>query len=144
TCSAPSKRRNVEERPNRRSFGDRRRTDRKPWGTRDGEESTFDETNPREMSAYGESSRASSRRYTNNPDRKWDNALSDVHGDDERAMRSTFRGTDSIKCYHCDGMGHRARDCPTKPPATCWNCGEPGHQAFSCPKPSTGRRGNQY
>ena len=39
-----------------------------------------------------------------------------------------------LLCYHCNGEGHIARNCPKKPPQLCFNCGKPGHVRRDCPE----------
>lgn len=45
----------------------------------------------------------------------------------ERVERP-FTGT----CRHCQKEGHRAAECPDKPPETCRICGKHGHKAMEC------------
>ena len=51
-------------------------------------------------------------------------------------------------CHHCQGRGHKARDCPSRVLATrkegsrCNKCGGMGHWAPACPSPRT-HRGQQ-
>ncbi|KEZ40727.1 HIV-2 retropepsin [Scedosporium apiospermum] len=42
-----------------------------------------------------------------------------------------------IKCYNCDGVGHRVRDCPEPRGMknACRNCGKPGHRSNECEEP---------
>ncbi len=47
------------------------------------------------------------------------------------AVAREFSGT----CRHCNEQGHRAADCPTRPPLQCNNCKEEGHVAFQCKNP---------
>ncbi|CZT41586.1 related to hexamer-binding protein HEXBP [Rhynchosporium secalis] len=42
-----------------------------------------------------------------------------------------FSGT----CRICEMVGHRATDCPSKPPSICKNCLEEGHEIIGCKNP---------
>lgn len=48
-----------------------------------------------------------------------------------------------LLCYHCDGEGHIARNCPNKPPQLCFNCGKPGHVKRDCPGGERYERGTR-
>ena len=59
----------------------------------------------------------------------------------------------SLKCYQCNGAGHKARECPNgkvetkKEGQRCHKCGGVGHWATACPtantsRPEGGRSGN--
>ena len=43
-------------------------------------------------------------------------------------MDRPFTGT----CRHCEKEGHRAAECPDKPPDICKNCLGTGHKAADC------------
>ncbi|KUJ18422.1 uncharacterized protein LY89DRAFT_48531 [Mollisia scopiformis] len=47
------------------------------------------------------------------------------------AVAREFTGT----CRLCDQQGHRAADCPSKPPTICRNCEQEGHEALTCENP---------
>lgn len=47
------------------------------------------------------------------------------------AVAREFTGT----CRVCEQVGHRASDCPNKPPEVCKNCQQEGHGAFECKNP---------
>lgn len=47
----------------------------------------------------------------------------------ESGPNRPFTGT----CRVCEQEGHRAADCPTRPPQICVGCGEEGHKAQYCP-----------
>jgi hypothetical protein len=47
------------------------------------------------------------------------------------AVAREFTGT----CRVCEQQGHRAADCPNRPPEKCTNCFEEGHGAVECKNP---------
>ena len=50
--------------------------------------------------------------------------MENKQGQDGRALR---------RCYRCNGEGHIARNCPSKPSPVCFACGAPGHLKKECP-----------
>jgi hypothetical protein len=47
------------------------------------------------------------------------------------AVAREFTGT----CRVCEQVGHRASDCPNKPPEVCKNCQQEGHGPLECKNP---------
>jgi hypothetical protein len=47
------------------------------------------------------------------------------------AVAREFTGT----CRVCEEVGHRASDCPNKPPEVCKNCQQEGHGPLECKNP---------
>ncbi len=43
----------------------------------------------------------------------------------------------TVRCFNCEGEGHRVRDCPNPRPErfVCKNCKKPGHGVKECPEP---------
>lgn len=41
-----------------------------------------------------------------------------------------------LRCYYCDGIGHKSRKCPSKPTKnrSCFNCHKKGHFSRDCPE----------
>ncbi|RLU15359.1 hypothetical protein DMN91_012353 [Ooceraea biroi] len=47
--------------------------------------------------------------------------------------RGTPAATSTTKCWNCDKLGHRARDCGEAKQTYCYRCGKRGHTTRTCP-----------